>query len=379
MIAFAPSERFTLGVELELQIVDPDTCDLTGKSPEILSRWRGDPQRISPEIFQSMIEVNTKPCRTVHEVRADLLESLNELARIGDELGVNFAMNGTHPFAHYTERTLYPSERYQALIDRNQIISRRLVIFGVHVHVGMTSGDHCFWMNNQLLKYLPHLLCLSASSPYWEGLDSGLASSRVTIFESIPTGGHPCLVRDWREFEDLVATLTKAKAITSVKDIWWDIRPSPGFGTLEIRVLDGMATLGEVLALTAFIQVLCYAIERGVLPPEAELPPDWLVRENKWRAARYGVHAELIQNPTGVSRPFREEMAELLQTLAPLFAELGYGREREALGRILSGESGAERQRRQFDSSFEGPERFRELVKFSTQEFRESLVLEARP
>lgn len=376
MIAFAPSERFTLGVELELQIVDPDTCDLTAKSPEILARWQGDPQRVSPEIFQSMIEVNTKPCRDVHEVRTDLLASLGELARIGDELGIQYAMNGTHPFAHFTERTLYPSDRYQSLIDRNQIISRRLVIFGVHVHVGMTSGDHCFEMNNQLLNYLPHLLCLSASSPFWEGLDSGLASSRVTIFEAIPTGGHPCLVKDWREFEDLVGTLTKAKAIGSVKDIWWDIRPSPGFGTLEIRILDGMATLGEVLALTALIQVLCHAIERGIVPRQ-ELPPDWLVRENKWRAARYGVHAELIQNASGVSRSFRDEMAELLAALEPLFTEFRYERELEGLRRILNGESGAERQRRQFESSFDGPERFKDLVKFSTREFRDSLKTEA--
>lgn len=377
MIAFAPSERFTLGVELELQIVDPDTCDLTGRSPEILARWQGDPQRISPEIFQSMIEVNTRPCRDVHEVRQDLLGSLNELSRIGDELGVHFAMNGTHPFAHFTERTLYPSDRYQTLIDRNQIISRRLVIFGVHVHVGMTSGDHCFEMNNQLLNYLPHLLCLSASSPYWEGLDSGLSSSRVTIFESIPTGGHPCLVTDWREFQELVATLTQAKAISSVKDIWWDIRPSPGFGTLEIRILDGMATLGEVLSLTAFIQVLCHAIERGVLP-RRDLPPDWLVRENKWRAARYGVHADLIQSPRGDSRPFRDEMNELLTRLEPLFTEFGYQNEKAGILKILGGESGAERQRRQFEKSVDEANRFKDLVKFLTREFRDSLKTEAR-
>lgn len=379
MIEFAPSERFTLGVELELQIIDPQSCDLTARSPEILERWRGAPQRLSPEIFQSMIEVNTRPCHDAHEVRADLTGSLRELARIGDEIGVCFAMSGTHPFAHYTERTLHPSDRYRDLIDRNQLIARRLVIFGMHVHIGMTSGDHCLRMNNRLLRYLPHLLCLSGSSPYWEGQDSGLASCRVTVFESIPTGGHPCLVRDWDGYQEMAQRLLRAGAISSLKDIWWDIRPSPTFGTLEIRMLDSMASLGEVVALTALIHVLCHALERGILASSDVPPADWWVRENKWRAARYGVEAELIQDDLGNTRPFREEMSGLLEKLDPLFREFKYDRERAELQLLLSGHSGAERQRRTFARAIPAGEPFQDLVRSLCEEFRESLRDDAEP
>lgn len=389
MIAFAESDQFSLGVELELQIVDPQSWDLFGRSQEILKLWRLDPRRLSPEIFQSMIEINTKPCADVHEVRQDLTNSLNELWRIGDQIGAQFSMTGTHPFAHFTERILHPADRYQKLIDRNQVIARRLVIFGVHVHVGMTSGDHCFRMNNQLMRYLPHLLCLSASSPYWEGVDTGLASSRVTVFEASPIGGHPCLLKDWREFEKLVETLTRARAITSLKDLWWDIRPSPGFGTLEIRILDGMATLPEVLSLTAFIHVLCHAIERGVVLSQPELQPVWLTRENKWRAARYGLEAELIQDTDGHTKAFRVEMAELLKTLGPLFSEFKYENELQGLKQILNGHAGYLRQRA-FVRSLEGgprlqttgsqapvvsPQSLTELVRFNANELRQSLSI----
>jgi carboxylate-amine ligase len=283
-----------------------------------------------------MIEINTGICRDAHAVRTDLAGTLDLLERLGRRHEVLFASAGTHPFARWDERILYPAERYVMLLDRNQWIARRLTIYALHLHLGMPSGDHAIAMQNALLHHLPVFLALSASSPFWQGHDTGLASSRITAFEAIPTGGHPCIVQSWAEFSSLTASLRRAGAITSLKDLWWDIRPNLGFGTLEIRVCDALPTLDELVALVAFMHATAAAIDVRLRAGEPIPPPtDWMVRENKWRASRHGVSADLITDAQGSCRPLADEVERLLSCASEPCRTFGYERQFQMIREIL--------------------------------------------
>jgi carboxylate-amine ligase len=235
-LRFNPTQAMTLGVEIEIQIVDAATLDLAPGAPIILEALRGADLHIKPELYQSMIEINTGICVDVPQVRDDLTRALAVLRATCEPLGFDLVSAGTHPFALYGESVMFPSERYRNLIDRNRWLTQRLLSFGLHVHVGMRDGEHAMAMMNAMLNYLPHLLALSASSPYWQGRDTGLASSRITLFEALPTAGHPCTMESWDAFEAVYRAMVRSRAITSIKDIWWDIRPHHDFGTVESRI-----------------------------------------------------------------------------------------------------------------------------------------------
>lgn len=355
MLAFAKSQPWTLGVEVELQVVDRTTHELSPKAPQLLSRWTG-PATVQPEIFQSMLELSTGICATPAAAEADLRATAARLLPLARDLGVRFIATGTHPTARYQERKLYPAERYHGLIARNQWIARRLLIFGLHVHIGMPDPETCIAVQNELLRDLGLLLAVSTSSPYWQGEVTGLASSRVTVFEAMPTGGSPVMVHDWAEFNALVETLQRANAITSLKDLWWDIRPSPRYGTLEIRVCDGLATIRETCAIVALSQALARRAGARVAAGKGRtFPPAWRVRENKWRASRHGMEADYITSDEGHSQPVR---AYLLQTLDELvrdgfMARDAYEQDLRAIGE--GAPTSTERQRALYDrtASFE--------------------------
>jgi carboxylate-amine ligase len=355
MLAFAKSQPWTLGVEVELQVVDRTTHELSPKAPQLLSRWTG-PATVQPEIFQSMLELSTGICATPAAAEADLRATAARLLPLARDLDVRFIATGTHPTARYQERKLYPAERYHGLIARNQWIARRLLIFGLHVHIGMPDPETCIAVQNELLRDLGLLLAVSTSSPYWQGEVTGLASSRVTVFEAMPTGGSPVMVHDWAEFNALVETLQRANAITSLKDLWWDIRPSPRYGTLEIRVCDGLATIRETCAIVALSQALARRAGARVAAGKGRtFPPAWRVRENKWRASRHGMEADYITSDEGHSQPVR---AYLLQTLDELvrdgfLARDAYERDLRAIGE--GAPTSTERQRALYDrtASFE--------------------------
>jgi glutamate---cysteine ligase / carboxylate-amine ligase len=349
---FTPSSSLTLGAELELQLLDPETLDLKPSSPAIVGEVGEDFPKIKPELFQSMIEINTGICRDAHAVGTDLAGTLDLLERLGRRHEVLFASAGTHPFARWDERILYPAERYVMLLDRNQWIARRLTIYALHLHLGMPSGEHAIAMQNALLHHLPVFLALSASSPFWQGHDTGLASSRITAFEAIPTGGHPCIVQSWAEFSNLTASLHRAGAISSLKDLWWDIRPNLGFGTLEIRVCDAPPTLAELVALVAFMHATAAAIDVRLRAGEAIPPPtDWMVRENKWRASRHGVSADLIIAPDGSSRSLEDEVERLFSCAAEQCLTFGYERQFDLLREILQKGPSYARQRALFSGA----------------------------
>lgn len=325
---FNSSERSTLGVEVEYWVVDNETGMPVSNSVDILSAvgepHGGEHPKAKHELFESSIEVITGICENPAEARADIQATLDELQPELDARGVSMMSSGTHPFVHWTDLTISPNPRYLELVETIQWPARRLMIHGVHVHVGVRSKEKSIQTVNGLTTYLPHLLALSCSSPYWEGEDTGLASARTKVFEVMPTAGLPPRMDDWAEFEMFLDALIRAGSISTVREVWWDIRPHPGFGTVELRMCDGIPTLMEVSAVAALAQCIVTwfddLIDAGVPVP---LRHTWVVRENKWRAARYGLDAQIITDDHGNHRPLSEELLELVEHLHPVADRLG--------------------------------------------------------
>jgi YbdK family carboxylate-amine ligase len=328
-IPFNASEHSSLGVEVELEIVDRQSRELASAASPILEEiGAGHPGGQHPkakhELFECTVEIITGICATVAEARDDLQRTLKEVAGPAERRGLALLCSGTHPFSDWNDQQVSPDPRYHRLIDEMQWMARRLQIFGVHFHVGVRSAEKSIAIANALTAYIPHFLALSASSPYWHGRDTGLASSRSKVFENLPTAGLPYRLEGWHEFEQFMDTLVTAQAITSIREVWWDIRPHPDFGTVELRICDGIPTLGEVAGLAALAQSLVEwldtLLDRGYSLP---VPREWTVRVNKWRAARHGVDAEIIGDDQGTRVPLARAVAELVEELSPVAARLG--------------------------------------------------------
>ncbi|KTC90174.1 carboxylate-amine ligase [Fluoribacter dumoffii] len=364
-IYFKSNGVLTLGVEIELQLIDSENYNLCSRAAEVLAATT-HLEKIKPEFYLSTIEVNTDKCSTAHEVEDDLYNSLASLQLATKDLGVLFSATGSHPFSRYADWVVSPTTRYQELIDRNQWLTRRMSVYGLHVHLGMSSGEDCIRFNNFFMHFLPHLLALSSSSPFWQGIDTGLASYRPTTYEALPTAGQPYHVRTWQDFENLYKTLKLCGSIKSLKDLWWDLRPSPGFGTLEIRVCDGTATLAETLALVALIHALAHWFaDNGSWLESVAYPPYWLARENKWRAIRYGLDAELLMNTEGKTRLMREDINEWIEKLSPYIKKLGYQTYFSTLKVLMDSGTSSERQRKVFAYN----QSLKEIVQHNVSEF----------
>jgi carboxylate-amine ligase len=339
----------TVGVEFEMQLLDPETRDLKPASVAILERIPADLGKfVKAEIFQSMIEINSPVGNNPGELRAPLKKMISALAQTASACGADMAASGTHPFANYIGRKIYPAARFDALIDRNQWIARRLLIFGLHIHLSVRNHDEFFFLFSRLQWFLPCVLAMSASSPFWRGEDTGLQSVRMSLFESIPTGGHPSHARDVAEYDAMLAALLRSGAIQSHKDLWWDLRESPAFGTIEIRMPDMSPGVDDNLRLAAFIQTLSKALLSGILGFNPGVCPDWIVRENKWRAGRHGLEASIIVNSSGDTQPLRDLMKDLLQKMEPLSRTLGTQPELREMRLRLSEATCADRQREAF-------------------------------
>ena len=261
-------------------------------------------------------------CTTVAEARADLEATLAEVRAAADDLGLDLMCSGTHPLSHWREQKISPNPRYAKLVDEIQWPARRLAIHGIHFHVGVRSADKAIAITNALAVSLPLFLALSASSPYWHGYDTGMASCRTKVFEGLPTTGLPPRLAGWTEFESLMRTLMRAQAVQTIREIWWDVRPHPDFGTVELRMCDGMSNLGEVCAVAALAQSLVHhldtKLDQGEYLPAAY---DWVLRENKWMAARYGLDAGFIVDGEGTLRPIQDVIADLVDEVTPAAAE----------------------------------------------------------
>jgi len=346
-IPFSSSPVASVGVEWELELVDRETRQLRGAASQILEQL--SPGREHPkakhELLESTIEVITGVCTTVEEAAADLARTIAELVPLADQRGLGLMCSGTHPTTDWQTQAISPNPRYAKLVEDMQWLARRLQIFGVHVHVGVRSPDKAISIVNALTMYIPHLLALSASSPYWIGADTGLASARSKVFEGLPTAGLPYQLSGWPEFEDYMETLISTGTIVSIKEVWWDIRPHPTFGTVELRVCDGLPTLHEVGMVAAISQCLVETFDREIdkgytLP----VPKGWVVRENKWRAARHGLEAQVITEDGGV-RPVRDAIADLVHELRPTAQRLGCEAELDRATEILATGASYQRQR----------------------------------
>lgn len=343
---WSPSRPLTLGVECEVQLVDWKTQDLCPAADHVLPLCQSG--MVKSEIYQSMVELCSGVCVDLDQVESDLRRARTDLLKACQPLGIEVLGCGTHPFAPRQQRMLSDaSPRYGMLLERNQWIARRMSIFGLHVHVGVPGPDQAIHLMNGLLPFLPGLLAFSASSPFWCGEDTGLASSRATVFESHPAGGIPPSFRDWEHFNELCCLMYRSHSIVSLKDLWWDIRPNPGYGTVELRICDGTPTLSDTLAVVALVQALSARIldelERGLIP---SAPSDWILRQNKWRALRWGLEANLIENDEGDVSPVQVQIARWLEELAPYAGRLGCLAQLEKVRTRLNLGSSALNQRR---------------------------------
>lgn len=370
-VVFRSNGELTLGVEMELQLIDPFTQDLSPRAKELLEAGRHI-ERLKPEYYLSTVEINTGICADVQKVEKDLRETMAEIAPIADKLELQFSTTGVHPFAKYTDCLISPTPRYKEMTERNQWMSRRMTVYGLHVHIGMASGDDCIRFNNFFMRFLPHMLALSGSSPFWQGMDTGLASCRPTTYEALPTAGLPYPLQNWRDFVQLYTMLKRCNSIKSLRDLWWDLRPSPAYGTLEIRVCDGTATLFETLAIVAFIHCLAHWFkDNGEWMESFTSPPHWLARENKWRAIRYGLDAELVANGEGQTRMVRDDLVKWMARVKPYAQKLGYEGYMADLHTLLEKGTSSTRQR----AVFERTQSLQEVVKANVEEYAKQYPL----
>jgi carboxylate-amine ligase len=348
-IEYAASPRPTLGVEWEFALVDRTTRDLSNNASELFERVRdavGEQSNLHKELLRNTVEVVTGVCDTTAEAMADLRHTLGLVQPVAAEMGVDLYSAGTHPFAQWSTQLLTPGHRYEELIERTQWWGRQMLIWGVHVHVGVPHRDQVIPIVSSLLNHYPHLQALSASSPMWSGTDTGYASNRAMMFQQLPTAGLPFQFETWAEYEEFVAAHLRTGVIEYLSDIRWDIRPSPKLGTVEVRICDGVSNLRELAALTALHHCLVVDLSDRLTAGE-KLPtmPPWHVQENKWRSARYGLEAEIILDADANERLVTDDLDDLLTRLEPVAARLGCSDELRSVEEIPRAGASYQRQR----------------------------------
>ena len=347
-IEFADSREPTLGVEWEFALVDKRSRDLVNAASELfdlVSLRHGPQPRIHKELLRNTVELTTGICRTTGEAIDELSEMIDLVRPLADELGVDLYSAGTHPFAEWSHQLLTPGHRYEELIARTQWWGRQMLIWGVHMHVGVRR-EHAMPIVSALLKWYPHLQALSASSPIWAGMDTGYASNRAMMFQQLPTAGLPFQFESWADYEHYAQDLLTTGVIEVIDEIRWDVRPAPKLGTVEVRICDGVSTLTEMRALVALVHCLVVdlsdRLERGEKLPT--MPP-WHVQENKWRAARYGLDAWIILDEHSNERLMQDDLRELLEHLAPVAERLGCVAELALVNEIPRAGASYQRQR----------------------------------
>lgn len=342
---------FTLGVEEEFQIIDPQTRQLRSHVQQILEEGRRVlKERVKPEMHQSVIELGTGICRDIADVRRDVTEMRSEIVRLASRTGMRVAAAGTHPFSNWADQQIFPDPRYDQVVEEMQLLARANLIFGLHVHVGIQDRTTAFQIMNEACYFLPHLLALSTNSPFWLGRNSGLKSFRSKVFDRFPRTNIPEYFESPAEFDDFVRILVRTNCIDNGKKIWWDLRPHPFFETIEFRVCDIPMRLDETVTLAALIQAICvklYKLRAQNL--------GWrkyrraLILENKWRASRYGIDGKLIDFGKEIEVPFRELAKEMLAFVDDVVDELGSRHEVERVNWILENGTGADRQLRVYE------------------------------
>jgi carboxylate-amine ligase len=366
--AFTSNPEPTIGVELELGLVDRTSWQLANRVNEVLELI---PESLAdvykPELMQGCIEVITGVCSQIGDVREDLTDKLRILQEITDSLDLGLWWGSTHPFSSWRDQQITPNERYKMLVDLLQEMARRLVTFGLHVHVAVNSGDKAVMICDRMMQHLPTLLALSSSSPYWEGRDTGLCSHRSKIMEGLPTAGLPSMMRNWSEYVWLVNHLVDTGFIHTIREIWWDIRPHHKFGTVEVRICDMPGNLDDTLAIAALVQCLVQAlsddIDQGTYQHDCH---PMMVRQNKWRACRFGNKAQLVNSYTYEVQSVKDITDWLVDRLLPISQSLGCEAELLEVREMARRPSWADLQRKILAQT-EQPE---EIVKQLTEQAR---------
>jgi carboxylate-amine ligase len=353
-----PPQPLTLGVEEEYQIIDPETRNLRAYVSELITQDTHRPKKLNlkPELMQSQVEVGSVICRNAKEVRGEVLRMRREIIEIAEENNLWIAAASTHPFANWEDQVITEGTRYRELLDDMQAVAKQLLIFGMHVHVGFgedqQSRELMIDVMNQARYFIPHLLALSTSSPFWHGHNTGLKSYRSVIFEAMPRTGIPHSFLSWNDYKSFETTLERVGSFgkrDKTAKIWWDIRPHPLYGTLEFRITDICTTVEEAVCLAALFQAIC-----AKLIKLRQQNMSWRryrhvhITENKWRAVRYGVEGELIDFGLEEEVPFSTLMAELLDLLDDVVDDLDSREEVEYVNEILRGGTSADRQVRAY-------------------------------
>jgi carboxylate-amine ligase len=342
----AQEHVFTLGIEEEFQIIDPETRELRSHIHQILEDGKMTlKERVKPELHQSMVELGTEICRDSTCARQQVVALRRELARVAARSGLLIASAGTHPLSHWRDQLITVHERYATIIKDMQQIARANLIFGLHVHVGIPDREIAIRVMNQARYFLPHIYALSANSPFWLGENTGFHSYRLQIFQRFPRTGIPEVFESLSEYEDYLKLLVATGCIDNAKKIWWDIRLHPFFDTLEFRICDAQSRVDDTIALAALMQAVIAKLHKLLRHNTTfRIYPRRLIDENRWRAARYGISGKLIDFGRGCELETRSLIHEILEFVAPEVEELGSQQEMAHIERILREGTGAERQ-----------------------------------
>ena len=371
-VTFASSGRSTVGLEWEIMLADGDSGDLVGRAGEIVGpvaeATRHERYTVTEELLTNTVEVTSGVGDTVAAAVDDIADAIAAVREITNPLGVELLCAGSHPFAQWYEQSVTDKTRYNTLIERTQWWGRNMMIWGIHVHIGVDDVNKVLPIVNALAVYLPHLQALSASSPFWAGERTGYASNRSLVFQQLPTAGLPWPLADWAEYESYLDDMVATGVMEDATEVRWDIRPAPKWGTIEVRACDGMSTLPELAAVAALVQTLVEHFSRELdAGRELTIIQPWFVRENKWRAARYGLDARVIVDRQGTQIPVADHIRETLERLETIAEELHCAREFAGLDAILASGGSSARQLLVADAS--GGD-LREVVQHLIREFR---------
>ena len=339
-------DKYTLGIEEEFQIVDPQTRELRSHVSEILEEGQmllGE--QVKPEMIQSMIEVGTGVCRNIEEARADITNLRSIIASLARRQGLVIVAASTHPISHWRDQQIFDDTRYRLLVEELQMVASSLLIFGLHVHVGVADPDRAIHIMNAARYFLPHVLAMSTSSPFWLGVNTGLKSYRSEVFKKFPRTDIPDHFDSHSSFQRYVELLVKTGCIDNGKKIWWDVRPHPFFPTLEFRICDIPTRVDDTIAIAALFQAIVCKLDRLIEKNLGfRLYRRMLIQENKWRAVRYGLDGKLIDFGKQKEVPVRDLIRELLEFVDDVLDDLGSRKEVERVHTILERGTSADEQ-----------------------------------
>jgi glutamate---cysteine ligase / carboxylate-amine ligase len=353
-IAETDRPAFSLGIEEEYMVLDPKTYDLKSHiDAELLSKGQTVLQEhVKPEMIGSMLEIGTGVCKNIQQAQDEITKIRSIVSHLAEQNGLKLGAASTHPFAHWKDQEIFPDERYRVIVEDMQVLARSLLIFGMHIHIGIENRELQIQIMNEMRYFLPHILALTTNSPFWTGVNTGLKSYRSKVFERFPRTNLPDYFNSWGEYQAYIDLLVRTGCIDNAKKIWWDIRPHPNFPTLEIRICDLPMRIEETIAIAALCQALAaklYSLYSKNI--SWRLYHRALLMENKWRAVRYGLDGKLIDFGKQKEVSTRDLIRELLLFVDDVVDELGSRKEIEYIHTILENGTGADRQLRVFNET----------------------------